>query len=150
MKRSALWKTLPLILSLLLGGALPALGEDPKPTAVVLHHALGKKGEKESIPAKLKPYRKLLLKVGNQFEYGGGQTLQLTVGKSRSAKLPRGLGSASISIDRKGSVQVKLLDPKRKLLGSFRSGRFPLFIVNEKLKAGGAQYVLIIDKKRKR
>ena len=57
------------------------------------------------------------------------------------------MGHAEITLNG-NVVSVRLVNKKSKSLGSYRSTRFPQYIVTDKLKSGGAQYVLILKKNK--
>ena len=144
-----------LILPLVLVGLVrvePVTGQTPNPKqaaqSFTLYHTFGTKADQESIPPGLRPFRRSLLRTGyKSFTSAGTDSIQLIPGKKQTVKLPKGLGQAEITL--KGTVvSVRLLNAKGKSLGDYRSTRFPQYIVTEKLKSAGAQYVLILKKKK--
>ena len=144
-----------LILPLVLVGLVrvePVTGQTPNPKqaaqSFTLYHTFGTKADKESIPKGLRPFRASLLRTGYQsFTSAGASTIKLIPGQKQTVDLPKGMGHAEITLNG-NVVSVRLVNEKSKSLGSYRSTRFPQYIVTDKLKSGGAQYILILKKNK--
>lgn len=128
------------------GQTLP--GQTPaKNSAVMLYHAVADDSAK-TLPKELAPYRSQLRRVSAGFRLAGKKRQALSPTRSTSVDLPSRLGKAIITVDARGTLTVKIMDSKGKSLGTYRSNRMPFLLVNDKLKIGGKDYVLIIDRPR--
>lgn len=127
--------------------APPLRADDETAQKVTLFTAVAEPGDEEKIPEKLKPYRKSLLRVAKRFRLAGTKHETLEPGKPMTVKLPEKLGDAKITWS--GKTATVELTRDDKALGTFKVSRFPFYLVNEKLKVGGQQVVLILDKGHK-
>lgn len=119
----------------------------PKNSSVILYHAVAD-GSAKTLPKELAPYRSQLRRVSAGFRLAGKKRQSLTPSRPTSVDLPSRLGKAIITVDPRGTLTVKIMDSKGKSLGTYRSSRMPFLLVNDKLKVGGKDYVLIIDRPR--
>ena len=127
----------------------PALhGQTPaKASTVVLYHVVADDSAK-TLPKDLTPYRAQLLRVAKGFRLEGKKSQRLSPGKASTVELPAKLGRVTLTMGAKGTLTVKLVDKKGKSLGTYRSSRLPVLLVNDRLKIGGKDYVLVIDRPR--
>ena len=121
-------------------GQDPAKGSD---RLRVLHVSGADSGD---IPANLKKYSNYLRRAGaTHWKLQQEKAVRLKGTKPLEVALPEKLGKAIISVDAKKVATVRFLDPKGNSLGKYRSSRFPLVIVNQRLKLKGQPYVFILD-----
>ncbi|MHC4935263.1 MAG: hypothetical protein ACYTGJ_03490 [Planctomycetota bacterium] len=136
-----------LLLAALCLGLLPvspaAGAEQDGARKVTLHTAVGRQSAKESIPEKLKEYRKSLLRIANDFTLLGTKTETLVPKKEKSFALPKKLGTAKISWN--GKTATLKVEKDGKVLAELKTNRFPAYLVDDSLKVKGEQVVLIID-----
>ena len=98
------------------------------------------------IPEKLNKYKRYLRRAGTQhWKLLSEKTVTLKGTKTQRVSLPGKIGQAIISVDAKKVATVRFVDEKGKSLGTYRSSRFPLVIVNQRLKLDGQPYVFILD-----
>ena len=141
---------LPIVGALLLALALPAAAndlpakDDGKKQEVTLFTAVAKPGDKEDFPKKLVPYKKSLSRVAKAFRLAKSEQKTLEDGKTTSITLPEKLGVAKITWSKK-TATVKVMKGD-KTIHTVRVSKFPAYLVDAKLKVGGQQVVLILDK----
>jgi len=147
--RFALLAILPVVLLGTLGSRLRA---DPPASAaegvkVTLFTAVAEKGDEESIPERLKPYRDQIIKIAKRFRLAA--TKQETVKPEGKVKipLPEKLGEAHLSRDGK-AMTLELLQ-EGKSIATIKVNKFPMVLSDAKLKVEGQQVVLILDKGHK-
>ncbi|NCF56006.1 MAG: hypothetical protein GWP41_07030 [Planctomycetia bacterium] len=98
------------------------------------------------IPEKLNKYKRYLRRAGAQhWKLLSEKTATLKGTQTQRVSLPGKIGKAIISVDAKKVATVRFVDEKGKSLGTYRSSRFPLVIVNQRLKLDGHPYVFILD-----
>ncbi len=103
------------------------------------------------IPAQLKKYSNYLRRAGAQhWKLEKEKSVRLQGTQPLEVALPAKLGKAIISVDAKKVATVRFLDANGKSLGKYRSSRFPLVIVNQRLKLKGQPYVFILDLPKKK
>lgn len=133
------------------GSPLFAATDDPAPKQDRLRilHVSGH--DSGGVPAELKKFSNYLRRAGaNHWKLQEEKAVRLKGTKPLEVALPGKLGKAIISVDAKKVATVRFLDPKGKSLGKYRSSRFPLVIVNQRLKLKGQPYVFILDLPRKK
>ena len=141
---------LPIVGTLLLALALPAAAfdlpvkDDGGKQDVTLFTAVVKPGDKEDVPKKLAAYKKSLLRVAKAFRLAKSEQKKLEEGKTTSITLPEKLGVAKITWSKK-TATVKVMKGD-KTIHTVRVSKFPAYLVDAKLKVGGQQVVLILDK----
>lgn len=134
-------------------GECSVSAENPSPAKAsgdlrVLHVRGADSGD---IPAQLKKYSNYLRRAGAQhWKLEEEKSVRLQGTQPLEVALPGKLGKAIISVDAKKVATVRFLDAKGKSLGKYRSSRFPLVIVNQRLKLKGQPYVFILDLPRKK
>jgi len=147
---SAAPRTIRLALLALLAGAI-VLPLRAAPTAfaddgekITLFTAVAEAGDAESIPEKLKPYREQIIRVAKRFRLAA--TKQETVKPDTKVKiaLPEKLGEAQLSGDGK-SMTLEIFQ-EGKSIATIKVNKFPMIVSDAKLKVGGQQVVLILDK----
>ncbi|MGB1071742.1 MAG: hypothetical protein ACPG1Z_08740, partial [Planctomycetota bacterium] len=98
------------------------------------------------VPKNLKKYTNYLRRAGSQhWKLQSQKAIQLKGTQPLEVALPEKLGKAIISVDAKKVATVRFMDPQGKSLGKYRSSRFPLVIVNQRMKLKGQPYVFILD-----
>jgi hypothetical protein len=135
------------VAGLILALGLPARADDPVAEKITLFTAVAEAGDQEKFPEELKAYKNSLIKVAKRFRLAATKRESLTAGKTTKIDLPEKLGVAEITWDGK-SASIKILRDG-KVVSTSKSNSFPTIIVEEKLKAGGQQVVLILDKGHK-
>ena len=131
--------------------SLSAAAEDPAkgPERLRVLHVSGT--DSGDVPASLKKYGNYLRRAGSQhWKLQSEKAIQLKGTQPLEVALPNKLGKAIISVDAKRVATVRFLDPQGKSLGKYRSSRFPLVIVNQRLKLKGQPYVFILDLPKKK
>ncbi|MGB1661650.1 MAG: hypothetical protein ACPHP7_10370 [Planctomycetota bacterium] len=129
-------------------GALPELvtADDPAkgPDRLRVLHVTG--ADSGDVPKNLKKYTNYLRRAGSQhWKLQSQKAIQLKGTQPLEVALPEKLGKAIISVDAKRVATVRFMDPQGKSLGKYRSSRFPLVIVNQRMKLKGQPYVFILD-----
>lgn len=119
---------------------------------LVVYQVRGAEGAKLEIPKVLQPFAKKLKRTLKQkFSLvGSASTIRVTADKEVVIPMPEKLGSVHINYDAKGKrIRVDFIRGKKKL-GSVTSAKYPLMAVDDKLKLGDDQYILIIAKAKKK
>ncbi len=144
-RTGAIFLALPL---LLVFGSTPSLrADDEAEQKVTLFTAVAEPGDTENIPDKLKPYRDQLLVVSKRFRLAETKLTSVKKGTTTKIQLPEKLGEVQITTTGK-TMTVEIIREK-KTIGTFTVNRFPMILRDPKLKVGGQQVVLILDKGHK-
>jgi hypothetical protein len=145
--RGALIGGIALILLAPIPFATTAMADGGGTQKITLFTAIAEPGDDEKIPAKLKPYRKLLLVVSKRFKLEATKHETHAQGKTTTVILPKKLGKVLITDD--GKVRSLKIVRDGKTISTSKSNRYPIIVRDPKLKVGGQQVVLILDKGHK-
>ncbi|MEM7165714.1 MAG: hypothetical protein AAF581_09635 [Planctomycetota bacterium] len=142
---------LSVVVAVMLLTSLTTFAQDNnKPVELVFYHVRAAEGEKLELPKELRPFQKKLQRtLKEKFTIiGKPKVLKITGSLVTAVDMPGGIGNYNAHYDGKsGRLTIKFARNKKKL-GSVSTSKFPLVAVNDKLKLGDDQFILIVAKKK--